>query len=160
MSVFRTLSEDQGTSRAQITGKRMASQTVGIYSAISLVLRIAAVVLCAVAAALPDGTSAQEIDFSKVNKFESLGSGTLRVGSPPKTILDDSEQHVVILTIWNAGAETKVYWRSPDGNAPRTTVMPGSGVQTFQTQGEFKLEAVGEADHEVQYAYVLVGLRK
>jgi hypothetical protein len=43
---------------------------------------------------------------------------------------------------------------------PRTTVIPGRGVQTFQTLGEFKLEAVGEPNHEVQYGYVLLGLRK
>jgi hypothetical protein len=128
------------------------------------VLRIAAAVvlllLGAVAVVLPEETSAQEIDFGNVDKFESLASGTLRVGARPKTIVDDGERHVVILTIWDADAEMKVYWRSPDGNAPRTTVIPGRGVQTFQTLGEFKLEAVGEPNHEVQYGYVLLGLRK
>jgi hypothetical protein len=86
----------------------------------SLWMRIVAVVtlLGAVAAVLPEETSAQEIDFGKVDKFESLASGTLRVDAPPKTIVDDGERHVVILTVWNADAETKVYWRSPDGNAP------------------------------------------
>jgi hypothetical protein len=103
---------------------------------------------------------AQGIDFSKIDKFETLSSGTLRVGSPPKTIVDDGERHVVVLTIWDADAETKVYWRSPDGNAPRTTVMPGRGIQTFQTAGELKLEAVGEPSHEVQYGYVLLGEQK
>jgi hypothetical protein len=128
----------------------------------SLRLQIAAVVtlLFAVAAFLPEKTSAQEIDFGKLDKFESFASGTLRVGAPPKTIVDDGERHLVILTIWNGDAETKVYWRSPDGNAPRTTVIPGRGVQTFQTLGEFKLEAAGEPNHEVQYGYVLLGLRK
>jgi len=138
----------------------MASKTIGVYGGMNLGLRIAAVVLSALAAALPEETSAQEIDFSKVDKFESLASGTLHVGSPPKTILDDGERHVVILTIWNADAETKVYWRSPDENAARSTVIPGRGVQTFQTLGEFKLEAVGKPDREVQYAYMLLGLRK
>jgi hypothetical protein len=128
----------------------------------SLRLQIAAVVtlLFAVAAFLPEKTSAQEIDFGKLDKFESFASGTLHVGAPPKTIVDDGERHLVIITIWNGDAETKVYWRSPDGNAPRTTVIPGRGVQTFQTLGEFKLEAVGEPNHEVQYGYVLLGLRK
>ena len=128
----------------------------------SLRLRSAAAVMLlgAVAVVLPEETSAQEIDFGKVDKFESLASGTLRVGAPPKTIVDDGERHVVILTIWDADAETKVYWRSSDGNAPRTAVIPGRGVQTFQTLGEFKLEAVGEPNHEVQYGYVLLGLRK
>ena len=127
-----------------------------------LQLRIAAVValLCAVAAVLPEETSAQDIDFGKVDKFESLATGTLHVGAPPKTIVDDGERHVIIVTIWDADAETKVYWRSPDGNAPSATVIPGRGVQTFQTLGEFKLEAVGEPHREVQYGYVLLGLRK
>ena len=106
----------------------------------------------------PFAGRAQEIDFSKIDKFESLSSGTLHVGSPPKTIVDDGERHVVVLTIWDADAETKVYWRSLDG--PRTTVMPGRGVQTFQTIGEFKIEAVGEPNREIQYAYVLLGLQK
>src|ERR1700728_4796906 len=88
--------------------------------------------LSAVVAVLPEEITAQEIDFGKVDKFESLASGTLRVGAPPKTIVDDGERHVVILTIWDADAETKVSWRSPDGTALRTTVIPGRGVQTFQ----------------------------
>jgi hypothetical protein len=111
-------------------------------------------------ALLPGNTSAQEINFDQVNKFESLGTGTLRVGASPKTIIDDGERHVVILTIWDADAETKVYWRSPDGNDSRTTIIPGKGIQTFQTAGEFKLEAVGEPNREVNYGYVLLGLRR
>jgi hypothetical protein len=109
---------------------------------------------------LPGEVSAQEINFDQIDRFESLGTGTLRVGAPPKTIVDDGERHVVILTIWDADAETKVYWRSPDGNAARTTIIPGKGIQTFQTAGEFKLEAVGEPSREVNYGYVLLGLRK
>ena len=140
--------------------KWMASQVRGVFGSMSLGLRIAAIVLCAIAAALPKEAFAQETDFSKIDKFETLASGTLHVGAPPKTILDDGERHIVILTIWNADAETKVYWRSPEGNAPRTTLIPGRGIQTFQTLGELKLEAVGEPNHEVQYAYVLLGLRK
>jgi hypothetical protein len=111
-----------------------------------------------VALAVPSAGRAQEFDLSKIDKFESLSTGTLRVGSPPKTIVDDDERHVVVLTIWDADAETKVYWRSSSG--PRTTVIPGRGVQTFQTLGEFKLEAVGAPAHEVQYAYMLLGLEK
>ena len=107
-----------------------------------------------------DEVSAQEINLDQIDRFESLGTGTLRVGAPPKTIIDDGERHVVILTIWDADAETKVYWRSPDGNAARTTIIPGKGIQTFQTAGEFKLEAVGEPSREVNYGYVLLGLRK
>lgn len=102
---------------------------------------------------------AQEIDFGKIDKFESLGTGTLQVGAAPKTIVDDGEQHTVILTIWEADAETKVYWTSPDGNVSRTTIVPGKGIQTFQTAGELKLEATGEPNHMVQYGYVLLHLR-
>ena len=104
--------------------------------------------------------SAQEINFDQINKFESLGTGTLRVGAPPKTIIDDGERHVVILTIWDADAETKVYWKSADGNVPKTTIIPGKGIQTFQTAGEFRLEAIGEPNRQVEYGYVLLGLRK
>jgi hypothetical protein len=72
-------------------------------------------------------THAQEIDFDQINKFESVGKGALNVGEPPKTIIDDGERHIVILTIWEADAETKVYWKPPDAEAPRTTVIPGTG---------------------------------
>jgi hypothetical protein len=115
--------------------------------------------VCGGDALLSGGAPAQEINFDQINKFESLGTGTLRVGAPPKTIIDDGERHVVVLTIWDANAETKVYWRSPDGNA-RTTIIPGKGIQSFQTAGEFKLEAVGEPNRQVEYGYVLLGIRK
>jgi hypothetical protein len=42
---------------------------------------------------------AEEIDFGQINKFESIATGTLHVGKPPKIIVDDGERHVVILTI-------------------------------------------------------------
>jgi hypothetical protein len=61
---------------------------------------------------------AQEIDFDQINKFESVGKGTLTVGEPPKTIVDDNERRVVILTIWDADAETKVYWKPSDAEKP------------------------------------------
>jgi heme-degrading monooxygenase HmoA len=88
-----------------------------------------------------------------------LATGTLHVGAPPKTLVDDGERHVVILTVWDADAEIKVYWKSSDGNT-RTTIMPGRGIQTFQTAGEFRLEAIGEPKHRVEYGYMLLGLRK
>ena len=59
-------------------------------------------------------------------------------------IIDDGERHVVILTIGDADAETKVYWKSADGNVPKTTIILGKGIQTFQTAGELRLEAIGE----------------
>jgi hypothetical protein len=125
-----------------------------------LPVRIVAAVtlLCAAFALLPEIACAQD-ELDRIDRFESLGTGTLHVGAPPKTIVDDGEQHLIILTIWRSDAETKVYWRSPDGNAARTTIIPGKGVQTFQTVGEFRLEAVGEPDHRVEYGYVSLGLR-
>ena len=127
----------------------------------SLQVRVMAVpaLLCLAAAPVSQAAYAQEIDFGQVDKFKSFGTGTLHVGSPPKTIVDDDERYVVILTIWDADAETKVYWRSPDGNVPRTTILPGKGVQTFETAGKFRLEAVGDSNHRVEYGYVLLGLR-
>lgn len=119
-----------------------------------------ALLLCAGATLVSEVAYAEEIDFDRIDKFKSLTTGTLRVGAPPKTIVDDGERHVVILTIWDADAETKVYWRSLDGNAAKTTIIPGKGIQTFQTAGEFKLEAIGEPNREVEYGYVLLGLRK
>ncbi len=64
--------------------------------------------VCATAAVLPEVVPAQEIDFDKIDKFESVVTGSLHVGAPPKTIVDDGERHAVILTIWDADAETKV----------------------------------------------------
>ncbi len=102
----------------------------------------------------------RKLILAKSTNFSSLGTGTLHVGAPPKTIVDDGERHVVVLTIWDADAETKVFWKSRDGNAPRTTVIPGRGIQTFQTAGEFRLEAIGEPNRRVEYGYVLLGLRQ
>ena len=123
-------------------------------------LRVLALAILLAATAVPQiAVRAQQIDFGKIDKFESLSSGTLRVGAPAKTIVDDGERHVVVLTIWDADAETKVSWKPLDGNAVRTTVIPGRGIQTFQTAGELKLEAVGKPNREVQYGYVLLGLQ-
>jgi hypothetical protein len=121
---------------------------------------VALALLCTGAARVSEAAYAEDINFGQIDKFESLTTGTLRVGAPPKTLVDDGERHVVILTIWDADAETKVYWRSLDGNAPKTTIIPGKGIQTFQTAGEFRLEAIGEPNREVEYGYVLLGLRK
>ncbi len=120
----------------------------------------ALVLLCSAVTPVSETAYAQEFDFSQIDRFESFGTGTLHVGSPPRTIVDDDERHVVILTIWDADADTKVYWRSPDGNVPRTTIVPGKGVQTFETAGEFKIEALGDPNYRVDYGYVLLGLRK
>ena len=107
-----------------------------------------------------DNVFAQGIDFDQIDKFQALGTSTLHVGDPPKTIVDDDERHAVILTIWDADTEMKVYWKSPDTREMRTTLIPDRGVQTFQTLCVFRLEAVGEPHHRVKYGYVLLGLRK
>jgi hypothetical protein len=116
-------------------------------------------IVCAAATLGAQSGSAQHIDFGKIDKFELLLTGSVRVGEPRKTIVDDGARHVVILTIWRADAETKMYWKSDDGD-DRTTVMPGGGVQTFQTSGELKLEALGKPDRRVDYGYGLLGVRK
>jgi hypothetical protein len=109
---------------------------------------------------MPATLPAQEIDFSRIGGFESMGSGTVRTGSPPKTLVDDDEQHAIFLTIWNSETDAKVYWRPLDGDKEQTTTIQGNGVRAFQTNGEFKIQAVGDGDHEVKYNYVLLHLRK
>ena len=37
---------------------------------------------------------AQDIDFGQIDKFKLLGTGTLHVGSPPKTIIEDDTPHI------------------------------------------------------------------
>src|SRR5439155_26448573 len=90
-----------------------------------------ALLLCAGATPVSEAAYAEEIDFGRIDKFESLATGTLRVGAPPKTIVDDGERHFVILTIWYADAETKVYLRSVDGYASKTTKMSWKGINKF-----------------------------
>jgi hypothetical protein len=120
-------------------------------------LTVALPLLCAGPALVTANAYAEGIDFTRIDRFESFATGTLEVGAPPKTILNDGEPHAIILTIWNADADTKVYWKSANGE-PRTTVIPGRGVQTFQTAGEFRLEAIGEPNHRVEYGYALLHL--
>jgi hypothetical protein len=116
--------------------------------------------LCAGISVLPGNVCAQAIDFSQIDAFESMGTGTLRGSSPPKTIVDDDERHTIFITIWESDTDAKVYWKSLDENLPRTTIISGPGVHAFQTAGEFRLEASGDATHTVKYGYVLLRLRK
>ncbi len=60
-----------------------------------LVGLIATILVCAAAMVLPHQSSAQEIDFGKIDKFESLATGTLDVGAPPNTIIDDGDCSVL-----------------------------------------------------------------
>jgi hypothetical protein len=119
------------------------------------------VLLCAGGSLVAGTVCAQVIDFGRIDTFESMGSGTQRGASPPKTIIGDSERHMVIFTILDADTETKIYWKSPDGSpSDRSTIMPGPGVQVFQTAGEFKIEALGDDHHSVKYGYMLFTLKK
>ena len=58
---------------------------------------------------LSENVRAQAIDFSRIDKFESMGTATLRGVSPPKTIIDDGEQHAVFITIWESDTDAKAY---------------------------------------------------
>lgn len=112
------------------------------------------------AVAAPHALVAQEIDFSQVGSFKSMGTGTVHGGGPPKTLVDDDRGHAVFLTIWDSNTDTKVDWKPIDGGAAQTTVIHGTGVRAFQTNGLFKIEAVGQGSDRVKYDYVLLGLRK
>jgi hypothetical protein len=103
---------------------------------------------------------AQAIDFSKIDAFESMGTGTLHAGQPPKTIAEDGEQHTIVITVWEADTDTKVSWKPLDGGEPRTSVIHGTGVQAFQTDGEFKLEALGDDKRTVKFGYLVLRVKK
>src|SRR5262245_29832951 len=110
---------------------------------------------------LPTNGHSQSIDFSQIEAFESMGSGTQRGGQPAKTIIDDGDRHTVFITVLEANTETKVYWRSVDaGGAERTSIIPGPGLQVFQTAGEFRLEALGDDRRSAKYGYMLSRMRK
>lgn len=84
----------------------LASGPVSVAPAMNLLSAVAGLALLLGTAALrPDNAYAQEINFDQINKFESLGTGTLYVGAPPKTIINDGKRHVVILTIWGCRDE-------------------------------------------------------
>ncbi len=102
---------------------------------------------------------AQVMDFSHIDAFESMGTGTLHGGSPPKTIVDDDQRHTIFITILESDTEAKAYWKSLDGGS-QTTIIHGPGVQAFQTAGEFRLEATGDEKQSVKYGYLLLRLKK
>lgn len=104
-----------------------------------------------------DTARAQVFDFGQIDAFESLGSGTQRGGSPPKTIVEDGERHTVFFTIIESNTDAKIYWRSMDGD--QTTLMHGPGVKAFQTAGTFKVEAIGDDSRSFKYGYVLLRLK-
>lgn len=108
----------------------------------------------------PATVHAQQFDFSQIGAFESMGSGVARGGSSPKTIVEGTEGHVVLLTIWNSDTDAKLYWKALDGGAPQTTVVHGTTVRAFQTAGGFKLQALGNDTQRVKYDYVVLRLNK
>src|SRR5437763_3942830 len=112
-----------------------------------------------IAACSAASAPAQVIDFSQIGAFESMASGTQRGGEPPKTIVEDREGHIVFFTVLEVNTDAKVYWTSLDGQ-PSSSTISGSGAQIFQTQGEFRLEALGGEDRSVRYAYLLFRLRR
>lgn len=122
-------------------------------------IRVAAILalLCAGASFYSGNASAQVFDFGQIDAFESMGTGTQRGGSPPKTIVDDGERHTVFFTIMEFSTEAKIYWKSNDGN--QTTLIRGPSVKAFQTAGEFRIEALGDENHSFKYGYVLFRLK-
>ncbi len=116
--------------------------------------------LALAAAAAPHELAAQEINFSDIGTFESVGDGTVHGGAPPKTLVDDDQGHAVFLTIWDSNTDTKVNWKPLDGGAEQSTVIHGTGVRAFQTNGLFRIQATGASGDQVKYDYVLLGLRK
>lgn len=102
--------------------------------------------------------SAQVFDFGQIDAFESMGTGTQRGGSPPKTIVDDGERHTVFFTVLESNTEAKIYWTSTNGD--QTMIIRGQSVKAFQTAGQFRIEALGDENHSFKYGYVLFRLKK
>ena len=117
------------------------------------------VLLCAGISVLSQSVCAQVMDFSQIDAFEAMGTGTVHGASPPKTIIDDDERHAIFITVLESDADAKVYWKSLDGS-PQTTILHGPGVHAFQTTGELKLEALGSENQSVKYGYLLLRLKK
>lgn len=102
--------------------------------------------------------SAQVIDFGRLDAFETMGTGTQRGGSPPKTVIDDGEEHTIFFTILESNTEAKIYWKSASGE--QSTIIRGQSVRAFQTVGEFRIEALGDEKHSFKYGYAVFRLKK
>lgn len=111
------------------------------------------------AGVVPSGGNAQEMNLSRIGAFESLGTGSVRGGSPPKIVVDDDGQHAIVLTIWGSDGDSKVFWNPVNGGEQQSTIIHGTGVHAFQTSGQFKIQAIGERDNQVQYGFILFRLR-
>jgi hypothetical protein len=122
-------------------------------------VRVAATLalLCAGVFFHSENASAQVFDFGQIDTFETMGTGTQRGGSPPKTIVDDNGLHAVFFTILESNTEAKIYWRSTNGE--QTTTVRGPTVQAFQTAGQFRIEALGDENHSFKYGYALFRLK-
>jgi len=68
-----------------------------------------------------------------------------------KVILKDQ-----VLEVRNVDSRLHRWMKTP----PKRRSYPGKASRRFQTAGEFRLEAIGEPNREVEYGYVLLGLRK
>jgi hypothetical protein len=99
---------------------------------------VTALALLAPAIVLAANARAQEIDFDQINKFESVGKGTLSVGEPPKTIIDDPERHVVILTIWVPTPRPRFIgsrWTRRPPTLPEPRSYRGEASRLFKPRG-------------------------
>jgi len=104
-----------------------------------------------------ENATAQVVDFGQIDALESMGTGKQRGGSPPRTIVDDGDRHTVLITILESNTEARSYWKSTDGD--QTTVIRGPSVKAFRTAGQFKIEALGDENHNFKYGYVLFRLK-
>ena len=116
-----------------------------------------AAMLALIYAGLQSGARAQVFDFGQIEEFESLGSGTQKGGSPPKTIIDDGARHTVLFTILRIEHRGEDLLEVKDGS--QTTIMRGQGLRAFQTVGEFRIEAAGDDSRSFRYGYVLFRLK-
>ena len=87
----------------------------------------AAAMLALICAGLQSEARAQVFDFGQIEEFESLGSGTQKGGSPPKTIIDDGARHTVLFTILESNTEAKIHWKSKDEARQRSCEVRACG---------------------------------
>jgi hypothetical protein len=125
----------------------------------STLTRIAMILALLYAGALfyPENVGAQVFDFGQIDAIDSMGTGTQRGGSPPKTIVDDSERHTIVFTILESNTEAKIDWTSSDGD--QMTIIRGSSLKAFQILGRFRIEALGDESKSFKYGYVLFRLK-
>ena len=98
-----------------------------------------AAMLALIYAGPQSGARAQVFDFGQIEEFESLGSGTQKGGSPPKTIIDDGARHTVLFTILefeHRGEDLlEVERRKPDNDHARAGLAGLSDRRRIQDRG-------------------------